>query len=66
MLQKIREQTYRSNIKFLNDISKIAISFGNSVEIKDFPMCYRYANLIDIKNKINLKDILFFHLNSLI
>ena len=60
LLQKIREETYPSNIKFLNDISKITISFGDEVEVKDLPMCYKYVNMIDIKNKNKLEKYIIF------
>ena len=42
LLLKIKENEYTSDEKFLNDITKITISFGNNIELLNLPICFEY------------------------
>lgn len=42
LLQTIRENEYPSDDKFLNDITKITISFGDNIELQKLPICFEY------------------------
>lgn len=60
LFQKYRELTYPSDTKFLIDISKIKITLDESnINTKDLSMCYSYNNIINIKKKINWKNLSF-------
>lgn len=40
-LQKIREQNFPNDNDFLKGISKIKITFGNSLNSENLPFCYK-------------------------
>ena len=46
-LQKITEQNFPKDNYFLKDISKIKITFENSLNLENLPFCYKSASFID-------------------
>ena len=43
LLQKIRENTYPPDDKFLKNIADIKIVFDNEPELKEINLCYKYT-----------------------
>ena len=61
LLQKIRESNFPNNEKFLQDISKILITFeNNKLELKNIPFCFKSVNTINIINKNKLDKYIIF------
>ena len=59
LLQTIRENEYPSDDKFLNDITKITISFGDNIELQNLPICFEYNKYLYYKKKKFEKYIIF-------
>lgn len=60
LLQKLREEKYPSDEIFLKDISKITITFENSSNMIDIPLCYKYNNLINLEKNNKLEKYIIF------
>ena len=58
-MQQLRENEYPSDEKFLNDITKITISFGDNIELKNLPICFEYNKYLYYKKKKFEKYIIF-------
>ena len=52
ILQKIRENKFPSDIKYLNDISKIRITYDKEINLTNLPFCYKNVNILN-KEKNN-------------
>jgi hypothetical protein len=63
VIQKISESKLPSDTKFLEDITKINIIFDENSYLKQIPFCYKYSNFINPTKKIQMKNILFLHVN---
>ena len=60
LLQKLREEKYPSDEIFLKDISKITLTFENSSNMIDIPLCYKYNNLINLEKNNKLEKYIIF------
>ena len=59
-LQKLREELYPSNDKFLNNISKISLTLDDKATLSNIPFCFRYNNILSPdKNNFLEKYIIF-------
>ena len=54
--EKIRQENFPTNEKFLSNIANIKINLDNTVLLKDLPFCYKYFNLINPKKKFVYKN----------
>ena len=60
LLQNLREMNYPNDIEFLNDISKITISFSsNKKELQNLPFCFTKQIIINTKNNRQEYFVLF-------
>lgn len=60
LLQKLREAKFPSDNKYLEDITKINITFDEYSDLKDIPFCYKYVNFINpTKKNANEKYLIF-------
>ena len=60
MLQKIREEKYPTAETFLQDISKILITYENIPNMENLPICYKYSNVINLDKNYRLEKYIIF------
>ena len=60
ILQKLREERYPSDDKYLQNISNIKITFDNSANLQNLPFCYKLVNLINQKKNNTFEKYLIF------
>jgi len=60
VLQKIREEKFPTNEKFLSDISNIKINLDNTALLNNLPFCYKFSNFINPEKKNCLEKYIIF------
>ena len=60
VLQKLREEKFPSNEKYLQNISDIKITFYNTINLQYMSFCYKLVNLITPKKNNTFEKYVIF------
>ena len=60
ILQKLHEEKFPSNEKYLQNISDIKITFYNTINLQNMSFCYKLVNLINQKKNNTFEKYVIF------